>query len=289
MLAGRNDRFHGYLGANLERHHDTMLEDAFGNRSESIAARELVSDFRYRRKRPLDVARERREILAALQEKAAFFRQVGKRILQTVKHLGQKSRSELHRKEFSRKMDLVAGFKSRSILEDLEFRIVSANTDDFAFQFHARRKSCKTDFVLRDSAIKCDTDQVSVHTDNFTDTSHLKRDLRSFLLCRRIVIINHFKNRGISRLGRNPRPAFANFELDGKRIEIFQAPFLGSKLFDKPETGFVQIFFAFKRICLGIGIRHHFGKRNIVAAEGTLRKTHILSPGSGASMPQDIL
>ncbi len=149
-----------------------MLENAFGNCSERIAARDLVSDFRHRGKCPLGVTGKRRKIPAALQEEAAFFRQFGKRILQAVKDLRQESRSELYGKQLARKTNRVAGLESRSVFKDLEFRIVAANADDFAFQFHAGRKPCKTDFVLRDSTLECDTDQVSVHTDNFTDTSH---------------------------------------------------------------------------------------------------------------------
>ena len=180
MFASSSDRFHSPLAEQAERHHDTVREHAFGNGAERIASNNHIAHLGDRGKCPLLVARERLQILTALQEEAAFISKLRERVLQTIKDLGQKAGAKFYGQKFAGEFHLVTRLEPRGVFEHLEFGVVTANTDDFALKgdnfglavLVFLGKLGIRHFVLRHGGFELDTDQVSVHADDFSDTSH---------------------------------------------------------------------------------------------------------------------
>ena len=157
-----------------------MREHAFGHGAQRIARDHHIAHLRDRGKCPLLVTRERLQILATLQEEAAFFGKLRERVLQTVKNLSQKAGAKFYGQKFAGEFHLVTRLEPRGVFEHLEFSVVTADTDNFTLQgdnfglavlvFLGKLGVCH--FVLRHGGFELDTDQVSVHADDFSDTSH---------------------------------------------------------------------------------------------------------------------
>ena len=83
------------LALQIERHHDLMLEEALGNTAHSIAGLDMIADLCDGGKLPVTIGNGI-QIDASFQEEATLLRQFRQRILQTVKHLGQKAGAKFH-------------------------------------------------------------------------------------------------------------------------------------------------------------------------------------------------
>ena len=180
MFASGSDRFHSPLAEQAERHHNAVREHAFGNGAERIARNNHIAHLGDRGKCPLLITRERLQVLTALQEEAAFFGKLRERVLQTVKDLGQKAGAKFYGQKFAGEFHLVTRLEPRGVFEHLEFGVVTANTDDFALKgdnfglavLVFLGKLGIRHFVLGHGGFELDADQVSVHADDFSDTSH---------------------------------------------------------------------------------------------------------------------
>ena len=117
-----------------ERDHYPMLKKSLGDGSDRVGRHNGVADLDLRGKLPLLIG-DRIEIDAPFKEEAALFGEFRQRILKTVKHAGQKPRSEFYTHQFVGKFRRVADLYSFGHLVYLHTRDAVVDPDYLAFEF----------------------------------------------------------------------------------------------------------------------------------------------------------
>ena len=145
-----------------------MLEDSFGNIAETIGSGEFVADFRHRCEFPGGIVVEGVQIESALEEESGFFRELRKRILESVVDRGEKTGTELDAEQCVGEFHSIADFESGGAFEDLEVGPGASDADHFAFKPDIADDG-ERDFVLSNVGIEFDGQQIAVHSD---DPSH---------------------------------------------------------------------------------------------------------------------
>ena len=137
-----------------------MREQSFRNGADGTSRLHGITHLDSRCEIPVAVG-DGIQIDASLQEETAFLCQLRQRILQTVKHLGQKSRSQIHAHEFSGEFHRVPHLDAVRHLVDLHTHDPVVDPDDLALQALALNKNV-THLILADRTIEINIDQVAV-------------------------------------------------------------------------------------------------------------------------------
>ena len=101
-----------------------------------------------------------------MQKEAALLRQAGEGVLKAIVDLCQQPGAKLGGQHVPTEFYRVADGKVRRVLKDLHVRLSAPNAYDFAHQSQFAQTG-KSDFVLADRALKCDSQHVAVDADDF--------------------------------------------------------------------------------------------------------------------------
>jgi len=200
VFAGGGDRFERPFVLPGERNHDVMGDHAFRHRADAVAGPDLVARLGDRGERPLEIAVERAQVNAALEEKAGFLGQERQRVLQPVVNLGQEAGPEFDREQFPGEFDLVADLEAVGALEDLEVGAVAAHADDFALELDVVgvADAGERHFILHDAIAEFNGNHVAI------DGDHLFGVL--FTLCHLVKLLTRMDVITVERRRKCGRP-----------------------------------------------------------------------------------
>ena len=127
------DGFHPPLVLHIEGNHDLMAEQSFGHTAHRIAGSDKVTGPHQRSELPIPVG-DGIQIYTPLQEEATLFCQLGQRILQPVKHLGQQTGAQLNAHQVAGELNLVANPDAACHFVDLHTGCVAVDANDLALE-----------------------------------------------------------------------------------------------------------------------------------------------------------
>ena len=139
-----------------------MGEQPLGHAAHGVACGDVVAGLHQGGKLPVPVG-DGIQIHAPLQEEAALLRQLRQGVLQTVEHLGQQARAQLHAHQLAGKLHLVAHLDAVGHFIDLHTGRVAVDADDLALEPVIAHQDI-AHFILSDGAGKGVCHQIPVHS-----------------------------------------------------------------------------------------------------------------------------